>query len=235
MKKNNLPPSKEGIKEIEEVQEIEEIVDQKEAEVMEDQVVDEVQNESERSKEGPEKKIENESIAEKLQDNLSSFFNAEEIEKVGSIWFRALSKKQFLGSMGGILLLSFVYIGVLYYLLSPETLNGVSFLLGNRKNDSYQKPLTSTPSSFILELSNPEDNSLVFDNSVIVSGTASPNSYILISSNDYDYGLEVGTNGQFSQVFSLIPGLNIIKVAIFDESGNSKSLMKNVYYSTEKI
>lgn len=223
MKKKNLPAEKEDIRVFEETKVVKET-----------NGVQEI-NEIEVEEEKLETKTETKPVEEKHEDNLSSFFKVDQEKTSESFWFQTLSTKQFFGAMSTVLILSLVYIGLLFYLLGPEILNGVSFLLLNRKGDLYQSPLTSTPSSFILEVNNPEDNSLVFDNSIIVTGKASPNSNILISSNDYDHGLEIGNNGQFSQVFTLTPGLNIINVSIFDESGNSKSLRRTVYYSTEKL
>lgn len=111
------------------------------------------------------------------------------------------------------------------------------FLNKDFKRFSFQnyQPVTTEPISFNLEISNPEDEILVFEDSLVISGTTSPLSTILISVNDEDFGLEASSKSQFSTVVSLQNGLNRLQVTAIDQEGNTKTDQRTVYYSEEKI
>jgi len=98
-----------------------------------------------------------------------------------------------------------------------------------------QSPVTREPVSLELNLSSPEDNQLFFESDTLVQGKTSPGSFVLLSSEEKDTGIETTPEGNFSLTVKLLPGLNRIAITAFDQSGNSKSEERTVYYSKEKI
>lgn len=96
-------------------------------------------------------------------------------------------------------------------------------------------PVTNEPASLGLELVSPDDNSLVFQPDIIVSGKVSTQSAILVSSEDSDVVIQSQEDGSFSTVFTLSSGINNIQVAVFDKNGEQRMINKTVYYSKEKI
>lgn len=140
-----------------------------------------------------------------------------------------MSPKAFITSQIMILILGFAAIGGFHYILNiqyqPPT--GVYSATGG--------PVTSAPATLVLELQQPEDDLLVFQPSVIISGKTAPKSSIYISSESNDQALESKKDGTFSTVFDLKGGTNNIQILVFDKTGDSKSLERLVYYSKEKI
>lgn len=139
---------------------------------------------------------------------------------------RVLSTKTFVVSHLIILILALAFFGGLYYILYLD-----KFI----KDDFSYTPVTKEPVSLFLEITAPEDDILVTDGNLIVSGKTRPDVAIIISSNNTDIGLQAGKDGQFSRVFPLTTGPNIIEIVAFDQEGNSKSITKSVFFSEEKI
>ncbi|RJP46531.1 MAG: hypothetical protein C4584_01470 [Armatimonadetes bacterium] len=96
-------------------------------------------------------------------------------------------------------------------------------------------PVTREPVSLMLNLSSPENNLLVFDPNLLIQGTSSPNSMIIITTSKEDFSLEPDNQGYFSYTLELEQGLNEFSITAFDVLGNSKSSERVVYYSKEKI
>lgn len=121
---------------------------------------------------------------------------------------------------------------------------GLIFLLGlnfylNKDNHTINlnnwATLTSAPVSFDLNIDSPDDESLVFDKSLLVSGKTSANTPILISSDSSDWAIQSDSSGNFSQTITLIAGLNRLTITAYDSNGNSKVIQRTVYYSENKI
>ncbi len=96
-------------------------------------------------------------------------------------------------------------------------------------------PVTQEPVSLTLNLSSPDDNSLVFSEDLLIQGKASPKTVVILSTNTQDYLLEPNKQGDFSITVKLQEGLNLLSVNAFDNLGNNKSENKTIYYSEEKI
>lgn len=122
---------------------------------------------------------------------------------------------------------------------------GLFLLLGLHYmiNIQYQKPntlfsngpVTTQPKSLMLNLDQPDDNLLTFQNSIVISGTTGPYLDLLISSETADVVIKSKQDGSFSTVFNLNEGVNNINVVAFDATGDSRSGAKTIYYSKEKI
>jgi hypothetical protein len=139
---------------------------------------------------------------------------------------RVLSTKTFLISHLIILIAALAFFGGLYYFLYPEKFQNTL---------TEYNPVTKNSVSLFLEISTPEDDILVNDGSIVISGKTGPNTTIIILSLTNDTGLQSNDEGEFSKVFPLTEGANIIEITAFDLEGNSKTVVKSIYYSEEKI
>ncbi len=100
---------------------------------------------------------------------------------------------------------------------------------------SAYNPVTKIPVSFTLEITNPDDELLVFDKSIVVSGKTTPKTTVVINDDGELSTTEADSNGQFSKVIVLDTGVNKILIHGVDTQGNSKEDHRTVYYSEEKI
>ncbi len=140
---------------------------------------------------------------------------------------KKLSTKQFVFSQLVILIAALVFLGGLYYILNIQyQVNKDRFLAG---------PVTSLPKTLRVDLDSPDEDSLLFDSQVLVSGQTGPNLDVLITSDSSDIVVKSDVLGRFSANFSLTEGPNKIKVIVFDSTGDSRSGERNVYFSKEKI
>ena len=137
-----------------------------------------------------------------------------------------LSTKTFVISHLTILLLGLAFFGGLYYYLYPEKFQAAV---------TEYNPVTREPISLFLEISSPEDDILVSDPNLVISGKTGPDTSVVISNNVTDVGLQAEKDGRFSKVFPLTPGANIIVINAFDSEGNSKTATKTVYFTEEEL
>ncbi len=98
-----------------------------------------------------------------------------------------------------------------------------------------RQPVTQEPKSFSLTINSPEDNLLVFEPTLLISGKTSPKTTLVISSPSQDYALLSLDNGDFSKSVVLKAGLNIITINAISDDGVIKQIKKIAYYSKEKI
>lgn len=110
-------------------------------------------------------------------------------------------------------------------------------------NIRYQKPkelflngpVTTLPKSLRLDLDQPDQDTLSFSGSIIVSGKTGPKKDVLISTETNDLVIQSKVDGSFSTVLNLDEGVNNITVAVFDTTGDSRVAQRTVYFSKEKI
>ena len=140
---------------------------------------------------------------------------------------KKISKKTFIISHILILSFSLIFLGGLYYI--------VSWQYKSSSNPFSNGPVTSKPKSFTLTLDQPQDESLVFNPSILVSGKTSPRLDVLISSENDDQVIQAKSDGSFSLTLNLDEGINNIKVVAFDSTGDSRETSRLVYYSKEKL
>lgn len=151
-----------------------------------------------------------------------------EIEIKTSFFDITLSTKAFVLSHLSILFLSVVFLlGLSFYL------NDGALLCCKKDLINYQ-PVTRVPLSLSLEINNPEDEKLLFDKNIIVSGKTSPFATVIIALKD-DFGTQANGGGEFSKIVTLEEGVNELSVTVFDSSGNSKSDQRVIYFSEEKL
>jgi len=87
----------------------------------------------------------------------------------------------------------------------------------------------------MLELNNPDNDLLVFNKELEISGKTIPNSYVLVTNMSDDIVIKSRSDGSFSGEFELSDGVNEIKIISFDQNGEQKEVERAVYFSKEKI
>jgi hypothetical protein len=96
-------------------------------------------------------------------------------------------------------------------------------------------PVTTPPKTLRLTLDHPDEESLTFQSSIIVSGQTSPDKEVLIFTDSEDLVIKSQKDGSFSTVLNLDEGVNRIVAVTFDATGDSRSAERTVYFSKEKI
>jgi len=96
-------------------------------------------------------------------------------------------------------------------------------------------PKLTEPVSLTLTTTSPDDESLVFDKTLVVSGTTAPGAQVIISYGLGDTETDADGNGSFSKIIGLTPGLNYVYTTVFDKDGDSRQTKRAVYYSEEKL
>jgi len=95
---------------------------------------------------------------------------------------------------------------------------------------------SSTPESAIPEfkiaLNKPENEDVIIQDSVAVSGITKPNALIAISGEEGDYILKSDEKGLFEEEVDLISGVNQIKITAFDPTGAQSIEKVLVVYSS---
>ncbi len=140
---------------------------------------------------------------------------------------KVLSLKAFILSNLIILILSLIFLAGFYYILNSDQFKASPI-------KSYL-PVTNKPISLNLDITNPDDELLVFDKSQVISGKTAPKATVIISIANINQGMQADTNGEFSKVIVLNKGLNEITIGVFDNSGNSKTVSRTIYYSEDKL
>lgn len=141
-----------------------------------------------------------------------------------------------------VFLFGFITISIIYFYSNPKALKNLpfqfSFQISPQKEQNSlisSAPVTSEPVSLSFNLSSPDNNLLVFDSDLLVSGKTSPQATLVLSLDKEDWATEVDSTGNFSNTVNLKEGANNLIVTIFDSQGNSKSESRTIYYSKEKI
>ena len=134
----------------------------------------------------------------------------------------------------------FIVTQILILVISLSLITGLYYPI----NIQYQKPksqllqggpVTTLPHSLVLEVDQPDDNSLVFQPSAVISGATSAGSTVLISSDLQDITITPKLNGSYSTVINLKTGINQVSVYAFDKTGDQRLVTRTIYYSKEKI
>ncbi len=138
-----------------------------------------------------------------------------------------LTTKQFILSHFLIFTLSLIFLAGLYYILN--------FQYQRPNNLFLNGPVTTPPKSLRLDLDQPDQDSLSYSSTIIVSGQTAPSKEVLISTDNTDLVIESKQNGSFSTIVELQEGVNRITAVVFDATGDSRSAERTVYYSKEKL
>ena len=140
---------------------------------------------------------------------------------------KKLSNTTFFVSQIFILIFALIFLGVLHYVVNIQYVKSNKYAL--------RGPVTTAPTILTLEITNPDDNLIIFDSPYLITGKASPKATILISSETEDMIVSAKTDGSFSINFPLIEGPNKISIIAFNQKGEERSIERIVYFSKEKI
>ena len=141
---------------------------------------------------------------------------------------KVISLKAFFITIVVVLIAGLLYSVVIKRLTSSNSKPNINSL-------SNIAPAIQGPVSFDLEITSPEDETLVFEDSISISGKTSPKSWVIISNQNDDSEVDSDLRGNFSKVIQLNSGLNYIYITAFDSQGNSKQVKKTVYFSESQI
>lgn len=93
-------------------------------------------------------------------------------------------------------------------------------------------PQPALPSELKITLDKPENEDVVVDSSVTVSGITKNLAWVAISGENGDFITQADDKGVFSQDVDLNPGVNQIKIAAFDKDGAQSATQVIVVYSS---
>lgn len=140
---------------------------------------------------------------------------------------KKITTRQFILSQMFILLLGLIFLFGLYYILNIQ--------YQKPKNLFLNGPVTTLPKSLRLDLDQPDQDSLVFQPSILVSGKTGAGNMVLISTQTQDLTVKSKADGSFSTVLNLDEGVNTITAITFDTTGDFRSAERSVYFSKEKL
>ena len=140
---------------------------------------------------------------------------------------KKLSTKHFIISHILILIAGLIFLSGLYYILNIQYQKGSSPFLNG--------PLTLPPKTLRLDLDQPDNDSLYFQSSILVSGKTAPLTEVLIFTDTQDLIIKSRKDGSFSLSVNLDDGENKITAVVFDPTGDSRFAERTVYYSKEKL
>lgn len=126
-----------------------------------------------------------------------------------------------------------VAIGVVFGLVVAFGVYRINSSLTKNSNPP-QASSTPPPGSAELKitLDKPEDNDVVTNSTVTVSGITKALAWITISGEQGDYIIQADESGVFTQDVNLTPGVNQIKLTAFDSAGNQNVSKVLVVYSS---
>lgn len=102
----------------------------------------------------------------------------------------------------------------------------------NKQVQSSPTPQPNAPKELKITLDKPENEDVVTNNSVTVSGLTKNLAWVAVSGENGDFILQADGSGVFQQEVDLNPGVNQIKVTAFDKDGNESATQVLVVYSS---
>lgn len=114
--------------------------------------------------------------------------------------------------------------GIILGLIVAFGVYRVNSSIKNKNRETIQQtptPKPSTPGEFKVVLDKPENNDVITDDFVAVSGLTKALSLIVITTEESDYITQSKEDGSFNQEINLIPGINQIKVTAFYPKENN--------------
>lgn len=140
---------------------------------------------------------------------------------------RKLSPRFFILSQITILILGLTFVFSLHYILNMQ--------YSQSKNPFEKGPVTKPPKTLLLELEQPEKDTLSYQDSIVVSGKTGSFLDLVIYSDNKNSVVHSNKDGRFSTVFELNEGINRIIVEVFDASGDKRTDETSVYYTKEEL
>lgn len=108
------------------------------------------------------------------------------------------------------------------------------------KNNTSVTPLPNnikpTPlPSISLSVDSPQDEEVVDNKSVTVSGKTTPGAVLIVSTNSNDDTITPASNGNFSTTVTINDGPNQIEITAVAPNGESTKVIRTVTFSTENF
>lgn len=94
-------------------------------------------------------------------------------------------------------------------------------------------PSPTPNGSFPLTIAKPEENDVLIDEKVTISGITKPSTQIIISDENEDFQVNSNASGEFEQEIKLIGGVNQILIRVIPENGEYIEKYLNIIYSSE--
>lgn len=93
----------------------------------------------------------------------------------------------------------------------------------------------ATEEKMTLKILSPENNALVNEAKIKITGKTLPKVNIVILGEESENILQADEQGQFTQEITLISGTNEIKISAFNEDGTEANVNLNLVYSKSEI
>lgn len=103
------------------------------------------------------------------------------------------------------------------------------------KTEKIEVTPTPTPPSISLSIDKPEDESVVDEEKILLSGKTDSQAILAIFTEKGELIIEADEEGKFETEIDLIEGANEITVLAFDEEGNEASQSMTIVYSTAEL
>lgn len=84
-----------------------------------------------------------------------------------------------------------------------------------------------------LVVTQPENNTVVPENTITIKGATTPGSTVVIMSEEEEKIVHVSSDGSFAEKIELAPGPNEVTISSFDSQDNESKQTLVVVYSTE--
>lgn len=105
--------------------------------------------------------------------------------------------------------------------------------LAPRRQVSTQTQPSPTPPAFELVITTPEDETVVADATIDVSGKTESGATVIVQYEEGAVTVLADASGSFSQEIELVAGANTITVSAFAQDGEGIEKTLTVVYSTE--
>ena len=93
-------------------------------------------------------------------------------------------------------------------------------------------PINFDSKEFKIVLDKPENNDVLTQSTIMVSGITKPTTFVIINGENSDYIVQTNSEGVFNQEVELVAGINQIKVTAFDSKGTQSTTDVLVVYSS---
>jgi hypothetical protein len=95
--------------------------------------------------------------------------------------------------------------------------------------------LENNSTSHQITITSPENQSVVNNSKITITGTTTPKSIIVTNTSSKDYSTTADDSGEFSQNIELDSGANLINISSIDPQDNQTESQILITYSTAKI
>lgn len=84
-----------------------------------------------------------------------------------------------------------------------------------------------------LTVTSPSDNSVITESLLTIKGVTTPNTTVLLYTEENDNSVESDENGNFTSQINLVDGINTLTVTAFSANGEEKTIAYNLVYDNQ--